>query len=102
MTNLEGAVDEHERRKYWRSNLTLMSVLLAIWALVSFGAGIFFADALNNIEIGGFPLGFWFANQGSILVFLALIAIYVWRMDKLDESYGIDINDIDEYEQGAH
>jgi putative solute:sodium symporter small subunit len=95
-------MDEHERRKYWRSNLTLMSVLLAIWALVSFGAGIFFADALNNFEIGGFPLGFWFANQGSILVFLALIAIYVWRMDKLDESYGIDINDIDDYEQGAH
>jgi len=92
-------VDEQERRNYWRSNLRLMTVLLAIWALVAFGAGIFFADALNNIEIAGFPLGFWFANQGSILVFLALIAIYVWRMDKLDQSYGIDIDD---YEEEVH
>jgi putative solute:sodium symporter small subunit len=74
-----------------------MAVLLTIWALVSFGAGIFFADLLNNIEIAGFPLGFWFANQGSILVFLALIAVYVWRMDKLDEKYGID-----EYEEEVH
>ncbi len=92
-------MDEQQRREYWRKNLTLMSVLLAIWALVAFGAGIFFADALNKIEIGGFPLGFWFANQGSILVFLALIAIYVWRMDKLDKSFGIDIDD---YEEEVH
>lgn len=86
-------MDEAARRAYWRSNLRLMAVLLAIWALVSFGAGIFFADLLNNIELGGFPLGFWFANQGSILVFLALIAVYVWRMDRLDKSYGIDEDD---------
>jgi putative solute:sodium symporter small subunit len=99
---VEGAVDEKDRQAYWRSNLTLMAVLLSIWALVSFGAGIFFADALNEIEIIGFPLGFWFANQGSILVFLALIAIYVWRMDKLDEKYGIDVEDIDDYEGEAH
>ena len=92
-------MDEQSRRAYWRSNLKLMAVLLAIWALVSFGAGIFFADALNNVEIAGFPLGFWFANQGSILVFIALIAIYVWRMDKLDQSYGIDIDD---YEEEVH
>ena len=92
-------MDEQARRAYWRSNLRLMAILLAIWALVSFGAGIFFADALNEIEIAGFPLGFWFANQGSILVFLALIAIYVWRMDKLDQSYGIDIDD---YEGEVH
>ncbi len=90
-------MDEQERRAYWRHNLTLMAVLLSIWALVSFGAGIFFADALNEVEIGGFPLGFWFSQQGSILVFLALIAIYVWRMDKLDEKYGID-----DYEQEVH
>ncbi len=92
-------MDEQARRDYWRQNVRLMSVLLAIWALVSFGAGIFFADALNNIEIGGFPLGFWFANQGSILVFVALIAIYVWRMDKLDKKYGIDVDD---YEGEVH
>lgn len=83
-------MDEAMRQSYWRSNLRLMAVLLAIWALVSFGAGIFFADMLNNIEIAGFPLGYWFANQGSILVFLALIAVYVWRMDRLDEEYGIE------------
>jgi putative solute:sodium symporter small subunit len=92
-------MDEHERRSYWRSNLQLMTILLVIWALVSFGAGIFFADWLNEFEILGFPLGFWFANQGSILVFLALIAVYVWRMDKLDEKYGIDI---DSYEGDVH
>ena len=86
-------MDEQERRSYWRHNLTLLAVLLSIWALVSFGAGIFFADALNEVEIAGFPLGFWFANQGSILVFLALIAVYVWRMDKLDRKYGIDIDE---------
>ncbi len=90
-------MDEQARREYWRHNLTLMAVLLAIWALVSFGAGIFFADALNNIEVAGFPLGFWFANQGSILVFLALIAVYVWRMDRLDSKYGIN-----EYEEEVH
>ncbi|UMG94029.1 DUF4212 domain-containing protein [Nocardioides sp. TF02-7] len=83
-------MDEQTRRAYWRSNLRLMTILLAIWALVSFGAGIFFADALNEIEIAGFPLGFWFANQGSILVFLALIAVYVFSMDRLDKQYGVD------------
>jgi putative solute:sodium symporter small subunit len=83
-------MDEESRQSYWRSNLRLMAILLAIWALVSFGFGIFLADALNNIEIAGFPLGFWFANQGSILVFLGLIAVYVWQMDKLDAKHGID------------
>jgi len=92
-------VDEHERKAYWRQNLTLMTILLAIWAVVAFGAGIFFADWLNNVDIIGIPLGFWFANQGSILVFLGLIAVYVWRMDKLDKAYGIDIDD---YEEEVH
>lgn len=90
-------MDEKQRREYWRRNLRLMVWLLAIWALVSFGAGILFADALNEIEIAGFPLGFWFAQQGSIIVFLILIAVYVWRMDKLDEEYGIDT-----YEEEVH
>ena len=65
--------------------------------LVSFGAGIFFVEALNKIDFFGFPLGFWFAQQGSIITFVILIAIYVWRMDKLDAEYGID-----EYEQEVH
>lgn len=83
-------MNEQARREYWRQNLRLMAVLLAIWALVSFGAGIVFVDPLNTIEIAGFPLGFWFAQQGSIIVFVILIAVYVWRMDRLDKKYGID------------
>jgi putative solute:sodium symporter small subunit len=90
-------MDEQARRRYWRSNLRLMAVLLVIWALTGFGAGIVFADELNRVEVAGFPLGFWFAQQGSILVFLALIGVYVWRMDKLDEEFGID-----EYEEEVH
>jgi putative solute:sodium symporter small subunit len=90
-------VDETRRREYWRRNLRLMAVLLTIWALVSFGAGIIFADALNNIVLAGFPLGFWFAQQGSIVVFVILIGVYVWRMDKLDKEFGID-----EYEEEVH
>jgi putative solute:sodium symporter small subunit len=90
-------MDATQRQEYWRRNLRLMAVLLAIWALVSFGAGIIFVEPLNNIEILGFPLGFWFAQQGSILTFVALIAVYVWRMDKLDAEFGID-----EYEEEVH
>jgi len=74
-----------------------MAVLLTIWALVSFGAGILFVEPLNEIVIAGFPLGFWFAQQGSIIVFVALIAVYVVRMDKLDAEFGID-----EYEEEVH
>jgi putative solute:sodium symporter small subunit len=83
-------MDDTQRQEYWRKNLRLLAVLLTIWALVSFGAGILFVEPLNEIVIGGFPLGFWFSQQGSILVFVALIAVYVWRMDKLDEEYGVD------------
>ena len=90
-------MNEAQRREYWRRNLRLMSVLLSIWALVSFGAGILFVEPLNNISFIGFPLGFWFAQQGSIITFVILIAVYVWRMDKLDAEYGID-----EYEQEVH
>jgi putative solute:sodium symporter small subunit len=90
-------MNEQERRDYWRRNLRLMAVLLTVWALVSYGAGIVFVEVLNKIEIIGFPLGFWFAQQGSIITFVLLIAIYVWRMDKLDAEFGID-----EYEQEVH
>ena len=90
-------MDVEERRAYWRRNLRLLAVLLTIWALVSFGAGILFVEPLNKIEIAGFPLGFWFSQQGSIIVFVILIAVYVWRMDKLDDEFGID-----EYEQEVH
>lgn len=90
-------MDEKARREYWRSNLRLMAVLLAIWAIAGFGAGVLFTDALNQIEIGGVPLGFWFAQQGSIVTFLILIAVYVWRMDRLDKKFGVD-----EYEEEVH
>ena len=91
-------MDAVKRQEYWRRNLRLMAVLLSIWALVSFGAGIIFVEPLNNLtSLMGVPLGFWFAQQGSILTFLVLIAVYVWRMDKLDKEFGIT-----EYEEGIH
>ncbi len=90
-------MDDASRQACWRSNLRLMAVLLTIWALVSFGAGIVFVEPLNEIVIAGFPLGFWFSQQGSIITFVVLIAVYVWRMDKLDAEYGVD-----EYEQEVH
>lgn len=82
-------MDASRRQEYWRRNLRLMSMLLVVWALVSFGAGIIFVEPLNKVDLMGVPLGFWFAQQGSILTFLVLIAVYVWRMDKLDKEFGI-------------
>ena len=75
---------------YWKENLRYLVILLTIWFLVSYGAGILFKDALNSIKIGGFQLGFWFAQQGSIYVFVILIFVYVRLMNKLDKKYGFD------------
>ena len=75
---------------YWSANLRLITISLIIWALVSFGFGILLRPLLSGIAIGGTDLGFWFAQQGSILVFLALIFFYAWRMNKLDAEYGVD------------
>ncbi|MEX2468449.1 MAG: DUF4212 domain-containing protein [Pseudohongiellaceae bacterium] len=72
---------------YWKANLKIVSSLLAIWFLASFGGGILFVDALDSIRFGGFKLGFWIAQQGSILVFVILIYAYIYLMDKLDERY---------------
>ena len=74
---------------YWRKNVTIMIVLLAIWAFVGLGCGVLFAKTLNQFSLGGFPLGFWFAQQGSILVFIVLIFFYAWRMTKLDKKYNV-------------
>ena len=82
-------MDESQREQYWRSNLRLMSALLTVWFIVSFVLGILLVEQLNEIVVLGFPLGFWFAQQGSIITFVILIAIYVWRMDKLDDEYGV-------------
>ncbi len=77
-------------KAYWKANLKYLVSLLVIWFMVSFGAGILFKDALDTIKIGGFKLGFWFAQQGSIYVFVVLIFIYVSLMNKLDKKYGFD------------
>ncbi|MPY80753.1 MAG: DUF4212 domain-containing protein [Actinophytocola sp.] len=72
-----------------------MVILLSIWFIVSFGCGILFVEQLNKIEIAGFPLGFWFAQQGAIYTFLVLILIYAVRMDRLDDEYGVSERDGD-------
>lgn len=77
-------------KAYWKENLRYLLVLLTIWFAVSFGAGILFKDELDNIKIGGFKLGFWFAQQGSMYVFVILIFVYVRLMNKLDRKYGYD------------
>ncbi len=76
--------------KYWRENLKYLVILLSIWFLVSYGAGILFKDWLNQFKLGGFKLGFWFAQQGAIYVFIILIFVYVRLMNKLDKKYGYD------------
>ncbi|UTW60396.1 DUF4212 domain-containing protein [Kordiimonas sp. SCSIO 12603] len=75
---------------YWKANIALLLKLLAIWFVVSFGAGILFVDELNTIEFFGVKLGFWFAQQGSIYVFVALIFVYTSAMRRLDRKYGVD------------
>jgi putative solute:sodium symporter small subunit len=77
-------------QEYWKKNLRLLFILLVIWFIVSYGFGILLAEPLNKIQIGGFKLGFWFAQQGAIYVFIALIFIYVWKMNKLDKEYEVD------------
>ena len=77
-------------KAYWRTNLRLVAICLVIWFVVSYGFGILLVEELNRIQFFGFKLGFWFAQQGSIFVFLLLIFWYAWRMNKLDREYGAD------------
>ena len=77
-------------RAYWRANLRLMAGLLAAWFLGSYGLGILWVEPLNAFRLGGFPLGFWFAQQGSIYLFIVLIGIYVVLMDRIDRAHGVD------------
>lgn len=83
-------MEKSKLQKYWIKNLQIMSVLLLIWFLVSYGCGILFAETLNAIKLGGFPLGFWFAQQGSIYVFVILIFAYVVLMNRLDKRFDVD------------
>ncbi|WDI33003.1 DUF4212 domain-containing protein [Hyphococcus flavus] len=84
---------EANAQAYWRENVKLLCGLLAVWFAVSFGAGILFVDALNAIKIGGFKLGFWFAQQGSIIVFVVLIFIYAARMRVIEKRFGVSDED---------
>lgn len=82
-------MNAEDRKKYWRKNLQYLAILLSIWFIVSYGFGILLADTLNTIQLGGFKLGFWFAQQGAIYVFVVLIFVYVYLMNKLDKKYNV-------------
>lgn len=80
---------EKNRKEYWQKNIRIVLILLSIWFLVSYVFGIFLVDALNAITIGGAKLGFWFAQQGSMYIFVILIYVYVKYMNKLDKEYDV-------------
>jgi putative solute:sodium symporter small subunit len=75
--------------RYWKANLRLLLGCLAVWFLVSFGFGVILAGPLNHIMLGGYPLGFWFAQQGSIYTFIGLIFFYAWKMNRLDRQFDV-------------
>lgn len=77
-------------RKYWRTNLRYLLILLIIWFAISYGCGIIFVDELNKIRVGGFKLGFWFAQQGAIYGFIIIIFAYTTLMNRLDKKYNVD------------
>lgn len=81
---------KENREAYWKANLRLMGILLAIWFFVSFVCGILLVEQLNTIQFAGFKLGFWMAQQGSMYVFLILIFIYAKKMNTLDKKFGLE------------
>lgn len=80
---------EQELQAYWKQNIKYIAILLSIWFTVSYLFGIIFVDQLDNIKIAGFPLGFWFANQGAEVIFCLLIFVYVRLMNRLDRKYNV-------------
>ncbi|WP_262695866.1 DUF4212 domain-containing protein [Kordiimonas aquimaris] len=92
-TSDNAAADSEAAKAYWRANIRLLLGLLVVWFAVSFGAGILFADVLNDFTFIGFPLGFWFAQQGSIYVFVILIFVYTRKMKAIERRYGVDERD---------
>ena len=86
-------VSETRMSAYWQANPRFLAVLLVVWFAVSFGAGILFADALDQYSFLGFPLGFWFAQQGAIYVFVVLIFVYVIGMNRIDKAHGVSDDD---------
>ena len=83
-------LNEEQAKEYWRRNLSLMVKLMVVWFVVSYGCGIILFDVLNQIQIGGYKLGFWFAQQGSIYVFVGLIFYYAKKMSALDREFGVE------------
>ena len=81
--------EDKSSHAYWKATISLLTRILIIWFVVSFGAGILFADLLNNIKLGGYPLGFWFAQQGSIYIFIALIFYYAKKMGDIDRQVDV-------------
>ncbi|MBY5957525.1 DUF4212 domain-containing protein [Membranicola marinus] len=79
-----------DQKQYWKENLTYLLILLSVWFIVSFGFGIIWVEELNQIRLGGYKLGFWFAQQGSIYIFVLIIFIYVWLMNRLDRKYQVN------------
>jgi putative solute:sodium symporter small subunit len=77
------------RSAYWRANLSLVASCMAVWFVCSYVCGILLVEQMNRITIGGFKLGFWFAQQGSIYIFVVLIFFYAWRMNKIDQKYDV-------------
>ncbi len=83
-------MSENSVSEYWKANIRLVIGCLVVWTFVSYGCSILFADALNNIRLGGYKLGFWFAQQGSIYTFVALIFFYASQMNKLDKKFNVE------------
>ncbi|MNE26607.1 hypothetical protein D3C80_1199790 [compost metagenome] len=84
------ADDKANAAAYWKANVSLITWSLVVWVLVSFGFGILLRPMLMNISVGGADLGFWFAQQGSIITFIAIIFHYAWRLNKLDKEFGVE------------
>ncbi len=82
--------ESDKQNQYWLTNLKYLAILLSIWFIVSYGCGILFVDFLDQYRIGGFKLGFWFAQQGSIYTFVVIIFVYVYLMNRLDRKYNVD------------
>ena len=78
-----------DKKNYWKENISLIIKCLTVWFVVSYGCSIIFVEVLNNIRLGGYKLGFWFAQQGSIYTFVILIFYYVYEIDKIDKRYGV-------------
>jgi putative solute:sodium symporter small subunit len=87
---MSGNENNDRHRQYWKANVKLVIILLSIWALVSLVFGILLVEQLNAVRLGGFKLGFWFAQQGSIITFVILIWVYTKRMAAMDRQYGVE------------